>query len=87
MDGPSDFLQATDFLKHCLALDIHSTSLKEEEHTFNANAGKTSESPRWDKVNVISISQGNHYYSSAVDLPHRVFKGFVRNISLFIFWG
>lgn len=43
MDGPSDILQMTDFLTHCLALDAHTSSREQDEQTFNADAGKTKE--------------------------------------------
>nr|XP_046235666.1 WD repeat-containing protein 93 [Scatophagus argus] len=49
-DGPLEGLQMTDFLTHCLALDIHtSRSCQQELHPFSTEAGKmkeTDESPR-----------------------------------------
>ncbi|XP_070818992.1 WD repeat-containing protein 93 [Chaetodon trifascialis] len=46
LDGPLEVLQVTDFLTHCLALDVDTSSCQREEHASNTDAGKTNASPR-----------------------------------------
>ncbi|XP_076613905.1 WD repeat-containing protein 93 isoform X2 [Chaetodon auriga] len=46
LDGPLDVLQVTDFLTHCLALDVDTSSCQRVEHASNTDAGKTNASQR-----------------------------------------
>lgn len=63
----------TDFLTHCLALDVGASNSRQwEEQSFGTDAEKTKESPRYDKVytNTISISQLSRLDCSVVDVGH-----------------
>ena len=75
LDGPHEVLQMTEFLTHCLAMDVDtSSSHQREEQAFNTDAVKTVESPRCNKVdtNTFSISKLACYACFVVDLIHLI---------------